>query len=409
MFLPYRAKNPPERFPYVTISLIVVNCLVYLATIDYSSVGMAMLGGIRDDVVQSFAVSHATLSPLRLFTAMFLHENIFHIAGNMLFLWIFGAALEGRLGPSRYLGLYLFAGLTGGLLHDLMVGVGRPDQMSLGASGAIMGVLGAYLYVFPFSTIRCAYYWGWWWRGVTEWQARWVVLMYVGTDALEAFLFRGMDGVGHFAHLGGAAMGLLSAFLLGVPRDGEEYSNVQAVVADTRDISLLNLYDLEALMQKPNPEPRVILTYCDKALTTSVGGGEQKCLAALQHHGRLLGDQADPVELANVLLRLSLPTAKGIPMIFYLHLGSRLERIASNELAVRVYYLIGEINPQSTDYEAALVRLAHLAQQAYGDQEMAKGFYQEIMERFPNGQMAGEAHRALSQMTRPAPRPSPAS
>lgn len=398
MFLPYRAKNPPERFPYATIALIAINVLVFLLTVDYST------GDIRESVLKSYGVSHNTLSPLRLFTAMFLHAEFFHIAGNMLFLWIFGAALEGRLGPWKYLALYMFAGLTGGLLDDIVTGLSHPDGMSLGASGAIMGTAGAYLYTFPFSTI-CIFRW-WYFRfGIIEWQARWVVLLYVGLDLLKGLVFQGADHVGHFAHLGGAGMGLLSVFLLGVRRDDEEYSNVQAVVAVNRDLSLLNIYELEALMQKPQPEPRVVLAYCDKALTAAIGGGEQKCLAALQHHARVLGDQADPVELANILLRLSLPVAKGIPMIFYLRLGSRLERIAANEQAIRLYYLMGEIDPQSTDYEAALLRLAHIAQQAYQDQEMAKGFYQELMQRFPNGQMAGEAHRALSQMSRPRPSP----
>ena len=75
---------------------------------------------MRDDALAALAVSHATLSPWRLLTAMFLHASWEHILGNMLFLWIFGAALEGRLGHIRYLIVYLICGMTGGLLSDIV-------------------------------------------------------------------------------------------------------------------------------------------------------------------------------------------------------------------------------------------------------------------------------------------------
>lgn len=402
LFLPFRAKNPPEHFPYCTLGLIIVNTIIFALT-------SVFFVAVRPEAVAAYALTHNNLSPFHLVSAMFLHGSFMHLAGNMLFLWVFGASVEGRLRPLNFLAMYFFSGIGGGLLHDILLGVNHPDLPGLGASGAIMGVAGAYLYLFPFSIIRM---FGCWLMfrifGRMNWQARWVILLFIGLDVLNGVILHKADGVAHLVHIGGFAMGLLSAFLIGAPRDNEDYSDAQAVVADTHDLSMLNIYDLEALMGKPSPEPRVVLAYCDKALTSVVGGGEQKCLAALQHHGRLLGDQADPVDLATLLLRLSPTAAKAIPMIFYLRLGSRLERAAANELAIRVYYLMGEINPQSPDYEAALMRLAHLAEQAYGDQEMAKGFYRELMQRFPNGQMAGEAHRALAQMARPGPSPSPA-
>ena len=87
--LPYRAKNPPAQFPYVTVGLMVLNVLSLLCTCNSHF-------EIRDSVVARFAVSHSNLNPLTVLTAMFLHGSILHIAGNMLFLWIFGAATEGR-------------------------------------------------------------------------------------------------------------------------------------------------------------------------------------------------------------------------------------------------------------------------------------------------------------------------
>ena len=131
--IPYRAKNPPESFPYATLGLILLNTLIFAITSEYFLV-------IRDEVTKAWAVSHDTLNPLRLITAMFLHGSIIHLGGNMLFLWIFGAAAEGRLGTIKYLLIYFIAGITGGLLHDGVVGYLHPTQFGLGASGAIMGI-----------------------------------------------------------------------------------------------------------------------------------------------------------------------------------------------------------------------------------------------------------------------------
>ena len=96
MIIPFRTKNPPEHFPYVTLILIVVNVLIYFLT----SLGNYCLR-IDDTVIEQFAVTHNTLNLWRLTTAMFLHANLEHIIGNMLFLWIFGAAVEGRLRPAN--------------------------------------------------------------------------------------------------------------------------------------------------------------------------------------------------------------------------------------------------------------------------------------------------------------------
>lgn len=286
MLIPYRAKNPPERFPYVTVSLIALNTLIFLLTCNGSL-------EVRDDIVARFAVSHANLSPITLLTAMFLHGSVLHLVGNMLFLWIFGAAVEGRLRPLRYIAVYLFAGAIGGLLSDFVTGLIDPDTPNLGASGAIMGLAGAYLYLFPYAPIRIA--WFLWLGmlprgGITEWQARWVILYFVALDVFNGILLGKLlgvagDGVGHFAHLGGAGAGFLAVMLLRVPRDNEDISTVQATLADMRDVALLPLHDLEALMQRPTDDVRLILAYCRQSLVAPIGASEAKCLWALRQYG----------------------------------------------------------------------------------------------------------------------------
>ena len=103
---PYRTKNPPEHPPYCTLGLIVVNFIVYFCTIGWDF-------QVRQTVVDCCSVSSKTINPITIFTSLFLHMNPEHILGNMLFLYIFGAALEGRLRPTMFLLLYFVAGLVG--------------------------------------------------------------------------------------------------------------------------------------------------------------------------------------------------------------------------------------------------------------------------------------------------------
>ena len=396
MLLPYRAKNPPERTPYVTIGLIAVNTLIYLFTADMSRHFLA----VRDDAVTALAVSHATLSPWRLLTAMFLHASWDHIAGNMLFLWIFGAALEGRLGHIRFLIVYLICGMTGGLLSDILTFRSDPDIANLGASGAIFGLAGAYLYVFPYSLIRVfrLVFFGFFIRvGVWEWQARWVVVYYLVINILEQLLSHGGDGVGHFAHLGGAGAGLLCVWLMRTRRDDADISAAQATHADTKDLSVLSFPELELLMQRPTEDPRLVMTFCEKALITP-GAGEARCLPLLQHHARLLMERGEPGNLAGILLQLSPEAAKQMPTVYYLRLGSRLETTSNQTDAARMYRRVAELFPTTSDAEVAWFRMGRLQETYHGDRVQAAACYTQLLQRFPQGTMAGDAKRALEQL-----------
>jgi membrane associated rhomboid family serine protease len=138
---------PSRTVPFVTVTLIVANSLVFLYM-------LALPGAMREGFVAAYAVVPAWFSVPTLFTSQFLHAGWMHIIGNMLYLWIFGDNVEDRLGHFRYLVFYLGAGAVAAILQVLF------DPFSsvpmLGASGAIAGVMGAYFVLYPHSRVLTA-------------------------------------------------------------------------------------------------------------------------------------------------------------------------------------------------------------------------------------------------------------
>ena len=152
MFLPLRDENPTNRIPFITIFIIALNCLIFLYQVfspqglDYYTLKM---GAVPYEITHFKALAHIPrLSPpLTLFTSMFLHGSLFHLLGNMLFLWIFGNNVEDFLGPFRFFFFYLLSGLGASFTHIVF----NPNSQvpMIGASGAIAGVLGAYFILYP--------------------------------------------------------------------------------------------------------------------------------------------------------------------------------------------------------------------------------------------------------------------
>lgn len=136
VILPYRVKNPPKHFPIATVTLMAINILVFAAT-SYRFLE------IRPEMLQQYALRWGVTSSITILTSTFLHADIFHLGGNMLFLWVFGPAVEDRLRIPGYLGLYVLTGFAGSVAHVMLGSVSGAPIPTLGASGCIMGVLGA--------------------------------------------------------------------------------------------------------------------------------------------------------------------------------------------------------------------------------------------------------------------------
>ena len=146
MFFPYKDDNPRILFPFVTYTIIGINSLVFIY--QYLILPPESLGHI----ISTYALTPAAPSVITVFTSMFMHGGLMHIIFNMWFLWIFGDNIESVLGHKRYVLFYLLCGVGAALLQ-IQINTGSQIPM-VGASGAIAGVLGAYLIRFPRATVH---------------------------------------------------------------------------------------------------------------------------------------------------------------------------------------------------------------------------------------------------------------
>jgi len=143
MFFPYKDDNPRILIPYVTYGILAINIFIHLFQIglEFSNTKSGMT------FIYAFGLIPAHFSIFNIFTSMFVHGGIAHIAGNMWFLWIFGDNVESALGHLRYFIFYLVCGIAAALSQVI---INSSSQIPMvGASGAIAGVLGAYMMMYP--------------------------------------------------------------------------------------------------------------------------------------------------------------------------------------------------------------------------------------------------------------------
>ena len=236
--LPLRDENPhPPGFkPTVTYALIIVNVIVFLFEIAVTGQFLEFTNNNAYNLFYNWGavpncVTGATVSTINfgqgpinipcpsepyfsLLSSTFLHGGLMHLGGNMLFLWIFGDNIELKFGKIKYLGIYLFWGISAGLIHIL--GDTSSAIPAVGASGAISGVLGAYLVIFPKAKIQTVMIMGFFMRMIHI-QAKWFLPFWLIFQNLLPFFIGGFgiagDGVAYLAHIGGFVVGLGTGYL----------------------------------------------------------------------------------------------------------------------------------------------------------------------------------------------------
>jgi membrane associated rhomboid family serine protease len=239
--IPIQDINTPrkQRFPFVNLGLILLNIIVFVKEVtiqpaaeancfvySYSFDPAVLANKISVPAAYTAYCPHSAFHPpwavLTIFTAMFLHASILHIAGNMIFLYVFGDNVEDRLGHLGYLLFYLACGVAAAIVQTIAVvalHAGPADLPNLGASGAIAGVLGSYLLLFPRAKIRTLVF-----LGIifffTTLSAVLVILAWFALQLLDGYLTLNSagaasgGGVAYFAHIGGFAFGFVLTLLL---------------------------------------------------------------------------------------------------------------------------------------------------------------------------------------------------
>lgn len=387
MLIPYRVKNPWKRFPYATISIIALNVLVYLLTTE-------SFLQIREDVVVNYAFQFGVSPFLTIFTAMFLHGDLFHIGGNMLFFWVFAPPVEDRLGIPRFLAVYFLTGITGDLLQSIIdVSVHGGTYPSIGASGCIMGIMGAYWFLFSWSKV-CIFYWfGWFFRGVAEIAAFWVIGFYLVMDIAEGYFTHGGNGVANFAHVGGSVSGALLCLAMRMKRDSAELSEAKATQAEVKDLSLLSLSELE-VMRKADPQNPEILR---AMLRPAVSLGKVDALyRAYQEAGPALIDKAPDLVLV-YLLRMQGDYSLYTPAQL-IRLARHAEETPNPQQALAIYQVIREHYPQAMENEMALYRTALCYKDKLRDHVNARASLQELVARYPFGTLEPYARVLMKEL-----------
>jgi membrane associated rhomboid family serine protease len=243
--IPLKDNIPTDRFPVVTVALILANVVVYLLAIAHG--GSLISGPDTHEVVKYGAIPytlthpgwHCALTPdlthigcahrglpdtlptwATVFTAMFMHASILHIAGNMLFLWIFGNNVEDSMGRLRFIVFYVGGGIAALALQTAV----QPNSAAptLGASGAVAAVLGGYILLYPRARVLTVVFIFLFFT-VIELPAIFMLGVWFAEQAVfgAANLTNptgGGGGVAYFAHIGGFAFGLLLVKVLATRR-----------------------------------------------------------------------------------------------------------------------------------------------------------------------------------------------
>lgn len=219
--IPYKDDNPTRTFPFVTIGLIAMNIAVFIWEI-MQPMGQQiplMYGAVPHNLL-TFEKTQPISPALSIFTSMFLHAGLLHVAGNMLYLWIFGNNIEDSLGHFRFLLFYLFSGIVAVFGHALTEAQSMIPM--IGASGAVSGILGAYILLFPQARVHTLIFFGFFFQ-VVRIPAVVVIGFWIVIQLISGFAGKGalqQGGVAWFAHIGGFLAGLLTIklWLLGVKK-----------------------------------------------------------------------------------------------------------------------------------------------------------------------------------------------
>ncbi|MFQ5543887.1 MAG: rhomboid family intramembrane serine protease [Nitrospiria bacterium] len=208
--IPLKADLPTWTFPFVTIGLISINIGIFIYGVSYegsSEVFGSMFGAIPFELIHGIESGHPPIPIFAsLFTSMFIHGSFFHIAGNMLYLWIFGSNIEDIMGHRRFAFFYFLCGIIAVYAHAISNAASTVPMV--GASGAVSGVLGAYMLTFPrarvLTLVPILFF-----VQIIRIPALIVLGFWILAQFINGFISAQQGNVAWFAHIGGFFAGMV--------------------------------------------------------------------------------------------------------------------------------------------------------------------------------------------------------
>jgi len=402
--IPLGTTRPCWRVPYATYGLIVANVVVFVIEV-FSP----------DALPEGFVPAHPSL--FTWFISMFMHAGLMHLAGNMLFLWLFGTITEDVLGPKMFL-LFYFGGDLGATALDAMMGSMASahvlDVPRVGASGAIAGIMGLAAICFVRTKIRVWYVFSWWllyWRtGVWEVGAPAGLALWVGWEFVQGTLQAALGsagGVAHWAHVGGFVFGLVGAVALSlhkkVPRGD--------LVSGRRE--LRSAYD--AYEQAGELQQIVVQDPDDGDAWAALGRSYEMSARvdkAKEAHTKALFLFLKQRRIAEAASEYAVVAEYGIPADLtasqQFGLACALEDAGKAREACRLFVQHAIEHPRQETAETALMRAAEIARTQLKDPEQAADCYRRLLGGYPYSTWRGMAQERLRELNLPEPKPLPA-
>ena len=386
MFIPVGTNLKLSKVPYATIWLLVINWLVY-------ALSQGIYYKIEFLIWRYFYLVPGETYPWQLITSMFFHGSFLHLLGNSVYLWIFGIYVEDKLGWKQYLFLYFLTGIAAGLIHSTMTGLWMRDKLMipmLGASGAISGIMGVYLYRCYYSKIRLLFF-----LFIIPIRIQIPAVIVLGFWFLQDFLggiaaIKGIhQNVAFWAHVGGFLSGLAASKYLKYEEEAqrEKLEHTVRKHLDRREGFAEGMMAAEQLLKTDANNPQLHLKMAQaKSRIGSPGGGKEYYQQAI----KLMLD-TDREKVVEVFVEYWKKYLTVLEPPYQLRVSRLLARSDNMSLArTTLEALINSNYPPDRFMEAAYLDLAKLYEQGFQQPDLARAVYQQYIKKFPQTE-----HRAF--------------
>lgn len=397
ILLPIRINRILKKFPKVTLGLIIVNTIVFLVIFNIALTSQPTLMNLY----KTFGFSFNQNAWFTWFTSLFIHGGFLHLAYNMVFLWLFGSALEDALGRVKYILIYLASGLVSCVVHGLITKFFVPGMQAIplvGASGAIAGLLG--LFILRFYKDKIDVFWLFWLIFIV-FRGTFSVSSLVGLGAwitIEIFsgvqqIVSGGSGVAHWAHIGGFMFGMVLAKLIKLDVAAtEEYQSEEAESLRAGQDYQEAVKHYEKLIGRGNNNA---YNYLNAAKAHFHCGSKKLALSRFQRAVELFisaGKSKETLQAYMELLKYYRESSLSIKT--ELVIATMAIKECQFELALEILNRIIENDPASLQAEQAYLRIGQVYAKM-GDKQNAVKIFEDFLNKYPNSEWASYARNWL--------------